>query len=60
MTRTGAAHGPDDSAPGPRWGDGLAVTMGLGTNTFGRTTDAAAAHRILDTASRDLAPRSAV
>ena len=48
MTRSGAAIRPIDRAPGRRWGDDLAVRMGLGTNTFGRTTDAAASHRVLD------------
>ena len=48
MTRPGAAIRPIDRAPGRRWGDDLAVPMGLGTNTFGRTTDAAASHRVLD------------
>src|SRR4051812_7096383 len=31
-----------------RWGAELAVPLGLGSNTFGRTTDARASHRILD------------
>lgn len=48
MTRPGAAIRPLDHAPGHRWGDDLAVPVGLGTNTFGRTTDAAASHRVLD------------
>jgi aryl-alcohol dehydrogenase-like predicted oxidoreductase len=30
------------------WGDELALPLGLGTNTFGRTTDAAASHAVLD------------
>jgi aryl-alcohol dehydrogenase-like predicted oxidoreductase len=34
--------------PRRRWGDRLAVPVGLGGNTFGRTTDAAASHRVLD------------
>ncbi|WP_341925237.1 aldo/keto reductase [Nocardioides psychrotolerans] len=48
MTRLDAAGRPIDRAPGSRWGDDLAVPIGLGTNTFGRTTDAAASHRVLD------------
>jgi aryl-alcohol dehydrogenase (NADP+) len=38
---------PSDTTPG-RWGSDLALPVGLGTNTFGRTTDAAASHRVLD------------
>lgn len=30
------------------WGDALALPLGLGTNTFGRTTDADASHAVLD------------
>ena len=48
MTRPGAATRPIDHAPGRRWGADLAVPVGLGGNTFGRTTDAAASHRVLD------------
>jgi aryl-alcohol dehydrogenase (NADP+) len=31
-----------------RWGDDLALRVGLGTNTFGRTTDDDVSHQILD------------
>ncbi len=48
MTRPEAASRPVDRTLGSRWGDDLAVPMGLGTNTFGRTTDIAASHRVLD------------
>ncbi len=48
MTRPGAATRPIDHAPGRRWGADLVVPVGLGGNTFGRTTDAAASHRVLD------------
>jgi len=41
------ASQPRDGAPG-EWGKDLALAVGLGTNTFGRTTDAADSHRILD------------
>ena len=30
------------------WGDSLALPLGLGTNTFGRTTDVDASHTVLD------------
>ena len=30
------------------WGDELPLPLGLGTNTFGRTTDADASHAVLD------------
>lgn len=30
------------------WGEALELPLGLGTNTFGRTTDAAASHAVLD------------
>ncbi|MGN6238132.1 MAG: aldo/keto reductase [Cellulosimicrobium cellulans] len=40
---------PETSERSPgRWGDDLSLRIGLGTNTFGRTTDDAASHRILD------------
>ena len=48
MTRPEAATRRTDHAPGHRWGDDLAVPVGLGGNTFGRTTDVAASHRVLD------------
>jgi aryl-alcohol dehydrogenase-like predicted oxidoreductase len=48
VTRPGATTQPVDRAPERRWGDDLAVAVGLGGNTFGRTTDAAGSHRILD------------
>ena len=31
-----------------RWGDSLALPLGLGTNTFGRTTDVDASYAVLD------------
>ncbi len=37
----------DDAFPGRRWG-ALALPIGLGSNTFGRITDAAASHQVLD------------
>lgn len=36
---------PDRDA---RWGEHLTVRIGLGSNTFGRTTDEATSHRVLD------------
>ena len=36
------------STPRTRWGDDLALPLGLGGNTFGRTTDAARSCRMLD------------
>ncbi|QNN54873.1 aldo/keto reductase [Nocardioides mesophilus] len=48
VTRPGAATSPLGHAPAHRWGDDLALPVGLGGNTFGRTTDADASHRILD------------
>lgn len=48
MARPPSPTQPVDLTPGRRWGDQLAVPVGLGSNTFGRTTDAAASHRILD------------
>ena len=48
MTRPEAATRRTDHAPGHRWGDDLAVPVGLGGNTFGRTTDVAASNRVLD------------
>ncbi len=48
MNGPGVATSPLDRPPEHRWGDDLAVPVGLGGNTFGRTTDAAASHRVLD------------
>ena len=48
VTRPGAATSPRDHAPAQRWGGDLVLPVGLGGNTFGRTTDADASHRILD------------
>lgn len=48
MTGPGALTRPIDLTPAHRWGEDLAVPVGLGGNTFGRTTDAAASHRVLD------------
>ncbi|MCP3422855.1 aldo/keto reductase [Nocardioides pinisoli] len=39
---------PDRGSQDRRWGDALALPLGLGTNTFGRTTDAAGSHAVLD------------
>lgn len=36
------------TTPAGRWGSDLALPVGLGSNTFGRTTDSAESHRILD------------
>lgn len=45
-------HHPDAprqaTTPAGRWGDDLALPVGLGTNTFGRTTDATDSCNILD------------
>lgn len=48
MRRPEAEARRTDHDPGHRWGDDLAVPVGLGGNTFGRTTDVAASHRVLD------------
>ena len=38
----------EDTATGRLWGDALALPLGLGTNTFARTTDAEASYAVLD------------
>lgn len=48
MTPAAASDDALWTAVDDRWGADLAVRVGLGCNTFGRTTDDVASHRVLD------------
>ena len=47
MSNLGTDRPTDPASPQP-WGADLALPLGLGTNTFGRTTDAAGSQAVLD------------